>query len=88
VPELASTYLVTGVWATCVMDASYYPRLAREMVAHAATIEDPTIAKRLRERAEEYLILANALDDPAPPLAPGSEPQDSMGQGQPKKNEE
>jgi hypothetical protein len=44
------------------MDASYYRRLAHDLMAHAAGTEDPTIAERLRERAREYLMIAEGLE--------------------------
>jgi len=54
------------------MDASYYRRLAREMMAHAAAAEDLVIAARMRERADEYLLLAKAFDEA---VTPPAEPQ-------------
>ena len=44
------------------MDASYYRRLAHDLMAHAADTEDPKIAERLRERAREYLVIAEGLE--------------------------
>jgi hypothetical protein len=41
----------------------YYRRLARALMADAAAAEDPMIAARHRERAQEYLLLAEALED-------------------------
>jgi hypothetical protein len=36
------------------------------MIARADATEDPKIAARFRERAQDYLLLAQALDDAAP----------------------
>ncbi|HEX9278158.1 MAG TPA: hypothetical protein VGA51_17390 [Casimicrobiaceae bacterium] len=57
------------------MNASYYRQLARDLMADAAVAEDPKIAARFRERAEEYLLLAEALDEPVPLPLPASEPE-------------
>jgi hypothetical protein len=57
------------------MDAEYYRRLARELMADAAAAEDHGIAARHRERAQEYLIIAKTLEDAdrrtAPPRKDG-----------------
>jgi hypothetical protein len=44
------------------MDAEYYRRLAREMMAEAAAAEDPAIAARHR------LIIAKALEEADRPV--------------------
>jgi len=64
------------------MDAIYYRRLAREIMAAAAATKNPAKAARLRVRAQEYLVLAEALDESAPPLAPASQPEQPLAQQQ------
>jgi hypothetical protein len=68
------------------MEASYYRMLARAMLADADMAEDPAIAARFRERAEEYLLLAQALEQAAqpetPPPAPREAPQQPAQQQQ------
>jgi hypothetical protein len=64
------------------MDASYYRRLARDIVAQAANVKDREIATRFRRRAEEYLILADALDAQARAPIPTPEPQQRPAQQQ------
>jgi hypothetical protein len=56
------------------MDAIYYRALARVLMEDAAKIDDPVIAARVRERAQEYLVLAQALDEKYP-LPPPKQPQ-------------
>ncbi len=56
------------------MDASYFRRLAREVMADAAAAENPKVAARLRERAEEYLLLAQALDEAVSPPTKNKSP--------------
>jgi hypothetical protein len=49
------------------MNAEYYRSLARDLMADAAAAENPTIAARLRERAQEYLQLAEAVEGSSEP---------------------
>jgi hypothetical protein len=57
--------------------------LARDLMAKAAVAEDREIAARLRERAEEYLLLARAVQEEPQPPAPPTEPnQPAMQQQQ------
>jgi hypothetical protein len=54
------------------------------MMADAAAAEDPAIAARHRERAQEYLLIAKALEDAErPPPEPKQQPQQQQ-QPQPK----
>jgi len=60
------------------MDARYYRALARDLMAHAAGTDDPTIAERLRVRAREYLMIADSLEEsdaPTPTEAPKHPPK-------------
>jgi hypothetical protein len=73
------------------MDASYYRQLARAMMAAAAKAEDPAIAARFRERAQEYLLMAKALEDAERPAAPDPKQQpqqQQQRQSDPPKDEE
>jgi hypothetical protein len=66
------------------MDAAYYRGLACVALADAADAKDPAIAERCRERAQEYLLIAKALEDAERPAAgPKQQPQQQQ-QPQPK----
>ena len=73
------------------MDAAYYRRLARDLMTNAATTDNPKIAERFRQRAREYSLIAEALDDTRPPLPPRQAPQPPAQQQQqvpPKQDED
>ena len=48
---------------------SAYRNLAHRLLQEAAQTEDPARAERLKKRAQEYLLLADLLDEPGPPIA-------------------
>ena len=45
------------------MDAAYYRRLAQDLMSDAAAAQDKVLAARLRQQAQEYLILAETMED-------------------------
>lgn len=47
---------------------SHYRDLAHRLLLEAAKAEDPAVAERLKKRAQEYLLLADAIEGPEPPL--------------------
>ncbi len=50
-----------------MVTASYYREQARILISRAASATDPAAAERLRQRAREYQMLAEDLEDPPPP---------------------
>jgi hypothetical protein len=64
------------------MDAEYYRRLARELVAEAKAQTDPATAARIRERGKDYWLLAEALDQAALPPSREQPPQPAQQQQQ------
>jgi hypothetical protein len=48
---------------------SAYRDLAHRLLREAAGTEDPAKAERLKKRAQEYVLLADLLEEPEPPIA-------------------
>ena len=48
---------------------SAYRNLAHRLLQEAAQTAEPAKAERLKQRAQEYLLLADLLDEPGPPIA-------------------
>ena len=46
-----------------------YRYLAHRLLLEAANAEDPAKAERLKKRAQEYVLLADLLEEPEPPIA-------------------
>ena len=46
-----------------------YRNLAHRLSQEAARTDEPTKAERLKKRAQEYLLLADLLEEPEPPIA-------------------
>jgi len=66
------------------MDSDYYRELARLLMTNAAKRDDP-IASRLRERAQEYIAIAGALDRSPEANRPAARQQQQI---QPKQGED
>ena len=48
---------------------SAYRNLAHRLLQEAAQTAEPAKAERLKQRAQEYLLLADLLEEPEPPIA-------------------
>ena len=48
---------------------SAYRNLAHRLLQEAARTAEPEKAERLKQRAQEYLLLADLLEEPEPPIA-------------------
>jgi hypothetical protein len=48
---------------------SAYRNLAHRLLQEAAQTDDPVRAERLKKRAQEYLLLADLLEEPERPIA-------------------
>jgi hypothetical protein len=46
---------------------SHYRDLVHRLLLEAGKAEDPAVAERLKKRAQEYLLLADAIEGPEPP---------------------
>jgi hypothetical protein len=58
-----------------MVTASYFRQQANLVMAEAAKAKDPVLAARLRERAQEYLLLAEAMESSSEPPSPEEQPQ-------------
>jgi hypothetical protein len=48
---------------------SAYRDLAHRLLREAARTAEPAKAERLKQRAQEYVLLADLLEEPEPPIA-------------------
>ena len=48
---------------------SAYQNLAHRLLREAARTAEPAKAERLKQRAQEYVLLADLLEEPEPPIA-------------------
>jgi hypothetical protein len=46
-----------------------YRNLAHRLLQEAARADEPAKAERLKKRAQEYVLLADLLEEPEPPIA-------------------
>lgn len=46
-----------------------YRDLAHRLLKEAARADEPVKAERLKKRAQEYVLLADLLEEPEPPIA-------------------
>jgi len=70
------------------MNAAYYRQLARRLMANAAAATHPTIAARLKKWAQDYLLLAQAIDGTPHSSPPQQQPAQQQQQTQPKKQKD
>jgi hypothetical protein len=54
--------------STRIATVSAYRDLADRLLREAAGTEDPEKAERIKKRAEEYLLLADVIEAPEPPI--------------------
>jgi hypothetical protein len=84
--------VLNGVGGRVMTTASFYVDQAKLLLLWAGTTTNPVIRKQLRQRAQEYLLMADALEVGASPAIselprePTVQQQQQQQQTQPKKS--